>query len=98
MSFSDYTARDARLRILSALSKEGDYTLNEHLISAYLSVYGHKRSLDWLRNQLRWLEDVGAVKLTDAEGHMIAKIRRKGLDHLEGRLLIEGILRTDPEE
>jgi hypothetical protein len=95
--FRTFIAADVRLIILRELAVQPDYRLNETLLSRVLETFGHRRSRDYLRDQLRWLEEMGAVTLAEAGTVMIAELTRRGRDHVERRTVIEGIARPSPE-
>jgi hypothetical protein len=95
--FRQYIAADVRLIIVRELAAQPDYRLNETLLSRVLETFGHRKSRDYLRDQLRWLEEMGAVTLTEAGTVMIAELTRRGRDHVERRVVIEGIARPSPE-
>jgi hypothetical protein len=95
--FRQYIAADVRLIILRELAAQPDYRLNETLLSRVLETFGHRKSRDYLRDQLRWLGEMGAVTLTKAGTIMIAELTRRGRDHVERRVVIEGIARPSPE-
>lgn len=97
VSFLEYSARDARLIILRGLAEETDGTMNETLLTVLLRSFGHNRSRDYVRSQIRKLDELGAVTVTEAGTVMIASITRAGLDHVERRSIIEGIARPSPE-
>jgi hypothetical protein len=59
--FRQYIAADVRLIILRELASQPDYRLNETLLLRVLETFGHRKSRDYLRDQLRWLEEMGAV-------------------------------------
>ena len=96
-SFDEYLTHDARLVILKELSKQTDGRLNETILTATLDIYGHRRSREWVRTQLRKLEELGAVKNSQAGSVLVAMITRAGMDHVERRSVIEGIARPSPE-
>ena len=96
MSFDAYLTEDARLVILKELVRQPDGALNETILVRVLDSFGHRRSRDWLRTQLRAMADVGAVTITQAGSVMIATITRAGQDHVERRTIIEGIARPSP--
>jgi hypothetical protein len=95
--FRQYIAADVRLIILRELASQPDYRLNETLLLRVLETFGHRKSRDYLRDQLRWLEEMGAVTLTEAGTVLIAELTRRGRDHVERRVVIEGIARPSPE-
>lgn len=97
VSFLEYSARDARLIILRGLAEETDGTMNETLLTVLLRSFGHNRSRDYVRTQIRKLDELGAVTVTEAGTVMIASITRAGLDHVERRSIVEGIARPSPE-
>ena len=88
---TDAFTEEARLSILGALNKQRDGRLNEVILEAELSELGFSRGRDWLRTQMRKLEDLGSVRLTHAGDILIAAITRDGLDHYERKSNIDGI-------
>lgn len=96
MNYEEHLTQDARLVILKELAeqaKRGDGRLNEVLLEKVLDVFGHRRSRDWIRNQLRKLEELGGVHLSEAGSVLVATLTRAGLDHVERRSFIEGVAR-----
>lgn len=96
---SDYNQHltvDARLVILRALNDQPDGRLNESILSTVLETFAHRRSREWIRQQLRYLADIGAVRNTEAGTVLIAEITRLGIDHVERRAMLEGVKRPSP--
>lgn len=93
MSYSEHATADFRLTILKALATEDDHRLNETLIEKILESFGHSKSRDYLRTQLKKLEDLGAVRLTEPGSVYVAELLRPGLDHVERRAFLEGVLK-----
>ena len=93
MSFDVFLTEDARLVILRALAKETNNTLNESILTKILETFGHTRSREWVRTQIRKLEELGAVRVTIAGTVAIASLTQAGLDHVERRSVIEGVAR-----
>jgi hypothetical protein len=96
VSYEEFAVADARLVILRELAKQTDGRLNETLLTVTLDTFGHRRSRDWVRNQIRKLEELGAVRVTEANTMLIASITRAGVDHVERRSFIEGVGRPSP--
>jgi hypothetical protein len=93
----DIIREDARLVILKALAAEPRWSLNETLIQAQLETYaGIARPREWVRQEMRWLEEMGAVVNTEAGSVLIATMTERGRDHVERRTVIEGIKRPSP--
>ena len=86
-------ACDARLEILKELARQTNGRLSDLLIRKVLDLYGIARDRDWITTQLRKLEALGAVELTDAGTMLIARITRGGRDHLEERVILSGVSR-----
>lgn len=70
--------------------------MNEVIIERVLDVFGHHRSRDWVRTQLRKLEELGAVRLDEVGTVMVATLTRTGLDHVERRAFVDGVARPSP--
>ncbi|MBB4302338.1 hypothetical protein GGD81_001365 [Rhodobium orientis] len=97
MSYADLVDQDVRLIILRALADENDYTLNESILSAVLETFGHRKSRAYIREQLRFLaDDLKAVAVSAAGTVQIARITDTGLDHVAGRIRLEGVKRPSP--
>lgn len=98
MSYRERVDQDRRLVILRVLSEQPDYQLNDRLVSDALDVWGHRVGREQLRQYLHELEELAAVKLTPVgDGPvLIAEITRRGLDHVERRVTIEGVKRPGP--
>lgn len=91
--YKHHIEETARLTILKALYDENDLRMNEALLASVLDVYGFRKSRDWVRTQMRKLEDLGAVTLSEAGTVLIAALTRTGSDHIERRTFIEGVRR-----
>lgn len=96
MDYSAFVTEDARLVVLKELAKQTNGTLNETLLLHVLDRFGHMRTREWLRTQLRAMADLGAITISEAGSVMIAAISRGGMDHIERRSIIEGIARPSP--
>lgn len=96
-NFEEYLTADARLVMLRELNQQIDGRLNEVLLTKALDTFGHNRSREWVRTQLRKLNELGAVKVTEAGSILVAAITRAGIDHIERRSIIEGVARPSPE-
>lgn len=98
MSMDRIIHEEARLIILRELVVQSNYTLNEALLQSTLETFGIYRPRIWVREVMRWLESMSAVRVTEAGTVLIATLTPKGRDHVEGRYLIEGIKRPGPRE
>lgn len=90
-TYRDLVDQDFRLVLLRALADETDNTSNEAVLQRAAELYGHSKSRDYVRAQLRWLEDVGAVSIREVSEILIATLAARGLDHVERRVAIDGI-------
>lgn len=87
---------EARLIILRTLSEQHDGRLNSELLRRSLETYGITRTRDWLHDELNWLADKAAVVVVTAGTVRVATITAKGVDHVERRLVIEGVKKPGP--
>lgn len=92
MSYDAFLLGNARLVLLSTLIKTQGQA-SETMLQAALDSAGHRRSRDWLRTQMRWLDSIGAVKLAEAGSLLVCEITRAGVDHVERRAFLEGVER-----
>ncbi|MHB2265823.1 VpaChn25_0724 family phage protein [Aliihoeflea sp. PC F10.4] len=88
---NDPFVTEARLAILGELNKQPDGRLNEVILDNALTSLGFGRSREWLRTQLRKMEELGAVRLTEAGPVLVVAITSTGLEHFERRSNIDGI-------
>lgn len=96
-AYSDVVAEHQRLVILQALTEDADYSHNESVLHTMLSATGHGLSLDALRAQLRWLEDVGLVSIEEVRVvGLVARITARGLDAARGLARVDGVARPRP--
>lgn len=93
MSFADHVRADRRLRILIALAGEFDEAMSEQLLAAYLKQFGFRAGSDLLRADLSVLKDAEAILVSDVEGVWIARLARRGREHLERDTVIDGVAR-----
>lgn len=91
--YDEYLTLDARLVILKELARQGDGRMNEVLLEKVLDAFGHHRSREWIRTQLRKLEELGTVRLTEVGTVLVAAITRAGVDHVERRSYVDGVAR-----
>ena len=90
---AEAVAREARLRILRVLADQTDGSLSDVLLKRTMDYFGYRRDRDWIRTQMRKLEALGAVTVTEAEDVLFATLAPVGRDHLEERSVIEGVMR-----
>ena len=83
-------AKEMRLRILQQLDAQVDKQLSIVLLKRVLDAYGYRRDRDWLEPQLRKLEQLGAVALSEPGGTLVARIEAPGRAHIEERSVLGG--------
>ncbi len=91
MSYPDMVAEDCRLIILKQLAAETDRRLNETILTKVLEKYGHRKTREYVRTQIRKLEELGAVKVVEAGSVLVAQLLQPGLDHVECRSFLSGV-------
>lgn len=96
-AFDQVMRAEARLIMLRSLDAEAAGRLNSEILRLHLDSFGIPRSRDWVHEELRWLAEIGAVTLADAGSVRVASLTLKGRDHVERRLVLEGVKRPSPE-
>lgn len=97
MNYAEAYIADARLCILKELSRQLDGRLNEVGLMHVLDTFGMKRSRDWVRTQLRALDELGGVNVAEVGTVFVASLTKLGRDHVERRAVIEGVARPADE-
>lgn len=92
----DIIREEARLIILRELYAQANYALHDGLLQGVLEAWGISRSRDWVREELNWLEDMAAITRSEQGSVVIAQLAPKGVEHVERRLVIEGVKRPSP--
>lgn len=94
--YRTFVQQDVRLIILNELSRQPGYRLNDGLLLRVLETFGHMKPRDYVRAELDWLADAGAVTIAEIGGVVIAELTERGLEHVERRKLIPGVARPKP--
>lgn len=97
----DIIREHARLIVLRELHQQSNYSSNDSMLQQVLESFGIAKSRDWVREELNWLTDIGAITKTVAGvggSTMIVTLAAKGVEHVERRLLIDGVKRPSPPE
>ena len=93
----DVIREHARLIILRDLAEQPDGRWNSEALREDLDGrWAINRPRDWVHGELQWLEMMGAVTLTKVASVLIGEITARGLDHVERRIVIEGVKRPSP--
>jgi hypothetical protein len=96
----DIIREHARLIILRELHQQSNYSSNDSMLQQVLESFGIAKPRDWIRAELNWLTDMGAITKTVAGvggATMIVTLAPLGVEHVERRFLIEGVKRPSPE-
>lgn len=83
--FEEYLDKDRRLIVLRSLHEQVGCTLNEALIQKALEIFAHRVTRTKVKSILRFLEEAGAVRITEVGGILIATLTQDGADHVERR-------------
>lgn len=99
MSLATIIEQEARLVVLRTLAEQSDLRLNSSLLRDDLAErWAINRTREWLHVQLAYLADIGAVTLTQVGSVRIATLTARGLDHVEHRVVLDGVKRPSPPE
>lgn len=95
----DIIREHARLIILRELHQQANYSSNDSMLQQVLESFGIAKPREWIREELNWLTDMGAVTKEAAGTVVIVRLAPKGVEHVERRLVIEGVKRSSlPED
>jgi|GEM_PF-710421 len=82
-----------RLLILQALKEDRDYRINDRELQAIARITGRSLSLDELHAELNWLEDNDLVELERLDSIVIARLKHRGLEIVDGMAIVPGVAR-----
>lgn len=94
----DIIREEARLIILRELYAQNNYASSDSVLRETLELFGISKTREWVREELSYLENVGAVARTIVGTVVVARLLSKGVEHVERRLVIEGVKRPRPPE
>lgn len=93
MTLNTAIAADARLYILRELAEQIDGRLYDKHLQRVLDARAIGRPLDWVRTQLSAMKDLDAIRVIKSDDVWIAQLLPAGQDHLDRRIVLEGIAR-----
>lgn len=96
MQYAEHMARDLRLVMLKSLAKHPAYSANDTILQMEAEAFGHSRSRDAIRTELRHLADVGGVTIKEAGTVIVATLTLKGLEHVQAKTVLEGVNQPSP--
>ena len=94
--FAELLLQDRRLVMLRSMAEEGN-SLNESLLQSVLAAFGHNVSRDYVRTQMRWLDEQGLIHVEAVAGILVGKLTGRGMDCAEGRCRIDGVKAPRPK-
>lgn len=95
--YPDMIKQRQRLLILQVLTEDAGYSHNEAVLHTTLASMGQGISLDALRAELRWLEDVGLVTVEEVKiVGLVVTINTRGVDVARGLARVDGVARPRP--
>ncbi len=92
-SYAQSVEEDRRLTLLKLLQNSDGYECNHYLLLAGLKTYGHNISTSRLKTDLHWLEEQGLVENRQVGDVLIARIRVRGVEVSDGRVVVPGVKR-----
>lgn len=92
----DIIREEARLVILKELYEQTNYASSDSLLQEILPRYGIAKPREWIREEISYLAEIGAVTSVREGSVVIARLLPKGVEHVERRRLLEGVKRPSP--
>lgn len=87
----NFKLRDLRLTMLKSLRAQGDCRANEKILQLEAKAFGLSFSREVIRQEMKYLESLQAISVQESGSVMIATLKRRGEDHLERLLELEGV-------
>lgn len=98
MSFSDIQNEHQRRSILKALSVMVGFGANHAMVRETCATFGVSMSHDTVKTQLYWLEEQGLVSIKPQGNYLIAELKARGQDVVDGLVSVPGIKRPSAKE
>jgi len=83
---------ERRLRILQAIAQDEDQTMGQARIKYVLDAWAWKDPIEVVRQEMRYLAKVGAIRLVAAGDEFVGVMKELGRQHLTHENIIEGVL------
>lgn len=85
----------ARSAVMRCLDETGG-TANDEIVGVYLDIHGMRMSGERRREVIAWLAREGLVTATEKGSVVVVQLTRRGLEMLENRIVVEGMMRIWP--
>ncbi|WP_321447403.1 hypothetical protein [uncultured Cohaesibacter sp.] len=93
-SYAEFSDSVSRLTILKELDRQVDNRANTTILEMVLEQFGQPSTTDYVRNQLRWLEqNARAVTIEEVGTVLVAELTQTGKDHVDRKIALEGVRR-----
>jgi Fe2+ or Zn2+ uptake regulation protein len=93
MSLVDIKNEHQRRSILNALSAMVGFGANHSMVRDTCASFGVEMSNDTIKTQLYWLEEQGLVSVKTQGNYLIAELKSRGQDVVNGLTFVPGIKR-----
>ena len=90
-TFEERLTEDRRLMILRILQQMPANRSNSSVIADSMSLWGHHLSRDYVRTQLRWLEEQELMSVENVGGVLVVNLAERGHDVATGAAVVDGV-------
>ncbi|AAN53741.1 ArsR family transcriptional regulator [Shewanella oneidensis MR-1] len=98
MSIQQIINEHQRRSILTALSAMVGFGANHSMVRETCATFGVEMSNDVIKTQLYWLEEQGLVSIKTQGNYLIAELKARGQDVVDGLANVPGIKRPSARE
>ena len=98
MSLVDIKNEHQRRSILNALSAMVGFGANHSMVRDTCASFGVEMSNDTIKTQLYWLDEQGLVSVKVQGNYLLAELKARGQDVVDGLVFIPGIKRPSAGE
>jgi Fe2+ or Zn2+ uptake regulation protein len=98
MSLTEIKNEHQRRSILKALSAMVGFGANHSMVRETCASFGVGMSNDTIKTQLYWLEEQGLISIKTQGNYLLAELKARGQDVVDGLVFIPGIKRPSAGE
>lgn len=98
MSLIEIKNEHQRRSILAALSAMVGFGANHSMVRDTCASFGVEMSNDAIKTQLYWLEEQGLISIKPQGNYLIAELKARGQDVVDGLVFVPGIKRPSARE
>jgi len=89
--WAETKTEERRLRILQAIALDEDQSMSQARIKYQFDAWAYKVPIELVRQELRYLARMGAIRIVEAGDEFVAVMKELGRQHLAHEIIVEGV-------